>query len=57
MKYGVTWVQIEPGKPDQFCTPMNGVNGGTPLYVNAYPVAWRIETVEDGIHHGYEYVR
>jgi hypothetical protein len=49
--------QVEPGKPDQFCTPMNGVNGGPPLYVDTYPVAWRVGILDDVKHRGYEYVR
>ena len=36
---------------------MEGLNDATPLYVAAYPAAWRIEAVNDGIHRGYEYVR
>ncbi|KAF9649752.1 hypothetical protein BDM02DRAFT_1746022 [Thelephora ganbajun] len=36
---------------------MKGLNDATPLYVNAYPVAWRVETVNDDIHSGFEYVR
>lgn len=50
-------VQIEPGTPGQFCTPMNGLNDGVALFVNAYPTAWRIEIVNDDVHRGYEYVR
>ncbi|KAF9642075.1 hypothetical protein BDM02DRAFT_2708081 [Thelephora ganbajun] len=52
---GYTVRRVEPGKPEQFCTPMEGLNDATPLYVNAYPVAWRVETVNDGIHSGFEY--
>ena len=36
---------------------MEGFNDATSLYVNAYPAAWRIETVNDEIHRGFEYVR
>ena len=43
--------------PDQFCAPMEAINNGTPIYVTAYPVAWRIEVVNHGIHRGFEYVR
>jgi len=35
---------------------MEGVNSGTPLFVNGYPVAWRVEIVNDEIHRGHEYV-
>jgi len=41
--------QVEPGKPGQFCNPMNGLTGGTPLFVTGYPTAWRIENVDDVI--------
>ena len=44
--------------PDStFCTPMEGINDVTSLYVDVYPAAWRIETVNDEIHRGFEYVR
>ena len=36
---------------------MEGLNDATALYVNAYPTAWRIETIDEGIHRGFEYVR
>jgi len=36
---------------------MAGVDNGRPLSVSAYPVAWRIEIVNDNIHRGFEYVR
>ena len=36
---------------------MEGLNDGTPLFVAAYPVAWRIETVNDEKHRGFEYVQ
>ena len=36
---------------------MEGINNGTPLYVTTYPVAWRIEIVDDGLLRGFEYVR
>ena len=49
--------QVEDGKPDQFCAPMEGIKGGTPLFVGAYPVAWRIEIFDDDKHRGFEYVR
>ena len=29
----------------------------TPLYVAAYPVAWKIEIVNDEKHRGFEYIR
>ena len=31
--------------------------GESPLVVSAYPVAWRIEVVDEDIHRGFEYVR
>ena len=27
------------------------------LYVTTYPVAWRVEVVNDDMHRGYEYIR
>ena len=36
---------------------MVGLTGISPLSVSAYPVAWKIEVVNDEIYHGYEYVR
>ena len=29
---------------------------GPLLFVNTYPMAWRIETIDNGIHRGFEYV-
>ena len=34
-----------------------GLENGSPLSVSAYPVAWRVEVVNDDIHRGFEYVR
>ena len=36
---------------------MVGLTEGCPLSVSAYPVAWRIEVVNDDVHRGFEYVR
>jgi len=50
--------QIEPGKPEEFCTPMEeGLGEGAQLFVAAYLVAWRVEIVNDEKHRGYEYIR
>ena len=49
--------QVEPGKPERFCAPMDSVANGCTLYTTAYPVAWRIEIVDDDAHRGFEYVR
>ena len=43
--------------PEHFCTPMKGIDNGTSLYVTIYPVAWRIEVVNDELHRGSGYVR
>ena len=40
-----------------FCAPIKGIDDATSRYVNAYPAAWRIETVNDEIHRGFEHVR
>lgn len=50
--------QFEPGEPEQFCTPLDGLQDGTTLRVGAYPVAWRVEIVDDDDkHRGFGYVR
>ena len=36
---------------------MEGLNHADVLFVTSYPVAWRVEIVDDEIHRGYEYVR
>ena len=36
---------------------MEGLNNGTPLFVAAYPVAWRIGVVDDDGYRGFEYIR
>jgi len=36
---------------------MEGMGDGCILSVAAYPVAWRIEVVNDDAHRGFEYVR
>ncbi|KAF9781773.1 hypothetical protein BJ322DRAFT_1111696 [Thelephora terrestris] len=47
---------VEPGMPDQFCNPTEGLANGVALFVNAYPAAWRIEIIDETVHHGFEYV-
>ena len=51
-----TQVDVEPGKPEQFCTSAEKL-GDAPLVVAPYPVAWRIEVVDNDKHRGFEYVR
>jgi hypothetical protein len=36
---------------------MKGITNGTQLLVSAYPVAWRIEVVNDDLHRGFELIR
>ena len=43
--------------PEQFCTAKQGLNDGTPVCVTAYPVAWRVEVVDDELCRGFEYIR
>jgi len=43
--------------PDQFCNPTEGLGNWVALFVNAYPAAWRIEIIDETVHHGFEYVR
>ncbi|KAF9781763.1 hypothetical protein BJ322DRAFT_1023120 [Thelephora terrestris] len=49
--------RIEPGKPEQFFAPTEGTTKGTSFFVGPYPVAWRIEVVNDAKHRGFEYIR
>jgi len=53
---GYSVQRVEPDKPDQYCAPLEGIQGGTPLFVGTYPVAWRIEVVDDDKHRGFDYV-
>ena len=47
-------MQFEPGKPGQFCTSKAmGDFGDLPLSVSPYPVAWRVEVVDDDDHRGF----
>ncbi|KAF9783525.1 hypothetical protein BJ322DRAFT_1071542 [Thelephora terrestris] len=48
---------VEPGKPERFCNPTNGISDGTSLFVSVYPAAWRVEIAGDDIYRGFEYVR
>ena len=48
--------QVEPGGPDQFCMLMDEIKNST-LFVAPYPVAWRVEIVDDAKHRGFGYVR
>ena len=51
-------VQVDPGKPEQFCTPLKGIQNGITLRVTPYPLAWNIKVVNDNDNHrGFEYVR
>ncbi|KAF9648157.1 hypothetical protein BDM02DRAFT_2342502 [Thelephora ganbajun] len=50
-------LRVDRGKPGQFCIPLNGVQNCATLRVAAYPVAWRVEIVNDDRHRGFEYVR
>jgi len=36
---------------------MVGLENGSALFVVAYPVAWKVEVVNDEIHRDFEYVR
>ena len=49
--------QVEPGKPEQFCTALEGIENHKTLRVSAYPAAWRVKIVDDDNHRGFEYVR
>jgi len=54
---GYTVQRFDPGTPEQFCTPLNGLHDGVSLRVAPYPTAWRVEIVDNEEHHGFEYVR
>ena len=36
---------------------MEGLGNGTLLRVDVYPVAWKIEVVDDDEHRGFDYIR
>ena len=36
---------------------MVNLGNDCPLAVATYPVAWRVEVVNDDVHRGYEYIR
>ena len=50
-------MQFDPGEPEQFCTPLDGLQDGTALQVDPYPVAWRVEIVNDIKHRKFGFVR
>jgi len=45
------------GRPDQFCTMLDGIKNETAVSVSDFPVAWRIVVVDDVRYRGLEYVR
>jgi len=53
---GYTVKMVEPGKPDQFCMLKEELKYA-PFVVGPYPMAWRVELVNDDRHQGFEYVR
>jgi len=36
---------------------MEGLDQSAPIFVAPYPIAWRVEVVEDDKHRGFEYIR
>jgi len=54
---GCTVQRVDPGNPEQFCTPLNGLKDGTTLCVSVYPTAWRVGVVGDEKYRGFGYVR
>jgi len=52
---GYTIQRVEPGKPEQFCILL-GKLGECDLSVAPYPVAWRVDVVNNEKHRGHEYV-
>jgi len=53
---GYTVQYVEPGKPQQFCTPTLG-SEYSQIVVTAHPVPWTIKVVDDDKCRGFEYVR
>ena len=47
-------MQLEHDVPEQFCTMLSGKNT---IFVDTFPMAWRVEKVNDGQYQRYEYVR
>ena len=50
-------MQLEPGKPEQFCIMLVGLGDESAISVAPFPVAWRMEIVHDEHYRGCEYVR
>ena len=50
-------MQLDPGKPDQFCIVLVGIGNESVVSVATFPVAWRMEVVHDQRYRGCEYVR
>jgi len=52
-------IQLEPGKPDQFCIMLVGLGNESVVSIASFPVAWRMEIVRDERYRGCgcEYVR
>lgn len=50
-------MQFDPREHEQFVTPLGGFQDWAAVRVGPDPMAWRVETVKDGNHHGYGYVR
>jgi len=44
-------------RPDQFCIMLDGISNGYSVSVSDFPVAWKIQVVDDAIYSGSEYVR
>ncbi|KAF9781769.1 hypothetical protein BJ322DRAFT_243359 [Thelephora terrestris] len=49
--------RLEQGKPEQYCIMLKGLESESVVSVSPFPVAWRIEIVEDERFRGCEYVR
>jgi hypothetical protein len=45
------------GKPDQYCTLLQGIANEFAVSVSDFPVAWKITVVDDAKYSGFEYVR
>ena len=47
-------MQLEHDVPEQFCTMFSGKHD---IFVDIFPMAWRVEKANDGHYQRYEYVR
>ncbi|KAF9642236.1 hypothetical protein BDM02DRAFT_2471012 [Thelephora ganbajun] len=54
---GYTIRRLESGKPEQFCIMLGGLGNESRVSTSTFPVAWRIEVVNEKGYPGCDYVR